>query len=282
MLNRLTISSLLMTVIVTAALAVVVLFSLNALSSWNSLQSAKRLAQVADVSGVMFKGMNSMRSDRSTTIRVLNADQAMDGDTEKFLRSARDIYVPALNRSLELLQGIDFTQKPTLVADLDRLNKLITAEHAEFWTEIVKPKAARRAGLAKEYGETFDALLALLDKIASGVAASVNHQSATIDQLLVIKQMAWLMRNTAGEASLIISNGLTSGKVSPEAVLAYNKLVGGIDTAWKAVQLATSGMELPSALTAAMANAEKAYSRRNTPGCANACWPPCRRARSPR
>ncbi|UFZ01517.1 methyl-accepting chemotaxis protein [Bradyrhizobium ontarionense] len=259
MLNRLTISSLLKTVIVTAALAVVAIFSLNAWNSWNRLQSAHRIARVAEVSGSMFKAMNSMRSDRSTTIRVLNADQAMDGNTEKFLRSARDIYVPALNRSLELLLGVDFAESQSLIAQLDRLNKTLTAEHTEFWSEIVKPKAARRAALAKEYGETFDTLLALLDKIAGNVAASVNHQSATIDQLLMIKQMAWLMRNTAGEASLIVSNGLTAGKVSPELVLAYNKLVGGVETGWKAVQLATSGMELPPPLAAAMVSTDKAY-----------------------
>ena len=259
MLNRLTISSLLKTVIVTAALAVVAIFSFNSWNSWNRLHSAQRIARVAEVSGVVFKGMNSMRSDRSTTVRVLNADQAMDAETEKFLRSARNIYVPALTRSLELLQDIDFAQKPSLIADLDRLNKTISAEHAEFWTEIVKPKAARRSGLPKEYGETFDALLAVLDKISGNVAASVNHQSATVDQLLVIKQMAWLMRNTAGEASLIISNGLTAGKVSPEQVLSYTKLVGGVETGWKAVQLATSGMDLPPALSAAMSATEAAY-----------------------
>ncbi|WP_315813389.1 HAMP domain-containing methyl-accepting chemotaxis protein [Bradyrhizobium sp. SZCCHNR2028] len=259
MLNRLTISSLLKTVIATAALAVIALFSLNAWNSWSRLQSAQRIARVAEVSGVLFKAMNSMRSDRSTTIRVLNADQAMDADTEKFLRSARGIYVPALDRSLDLLQGIDFQQNQSLVADLDRLNKTLTAEHSEFWTEIVKPKAARRAGLPKEYGETFDALLVLLDKITVNIAASVNHQSATVDQLLMIKQMAWLMRNTAGEASLVVSNALTAGKVSPEAVLAYTKQVGGVDAAWKAVQLATSGMSLPPALSAAMSGTEQAY-----------------------
>ncbi|CCD86785.1 putative methyl-accepting chemotaxis receptor/sensory transducer [Bradyrhizobium sp. ORS 285] len=259
MLNHLTISSLLKTVIITAALAVLMLFSLNAWSSWTRLQSAQQIARVVDLSAVLFKAMNSMRSDRSTTVRVLNADQAMDADTEKFLRAGREIYVPALNRGLELLQSMSFQQASSLVSDLARLNKTLTAQHAEFWTEIVKPKAARRAGLAKEYGETFDALLVLLDKIAANVAASVSHQSATVDQLLMIKQMAWLMRNTAGEASLVISNGLAAGKVSPEAVLSYNKLVGGIETGWKAVQLATSGLELPPALSAAMANTEKAY-----------------------
>ena len=52
------------------------------------------------------------------------------------------------------------------------------------------------------------ALLATLDKISANLAAAVNHQDATIDQLLSIKQAAWLLRNTAGEASLLVSTGL--------------------------------------------------------------------------
>ena len=43
------------------------------------------------------------------------------------------------------------------------------------------------------------------------LAGTVNHQDATIDQLFAIKQVAWLLRNTAGEASLLISNGLANG-----------------------------------------------------------------------
>ena len=49
------------------------------------------------------------------------------------------------------------------------------------------------------------------------LAATVNHQDAMIDQLLAIKQIAWLLRNTGGEASLIVSNALGTGKAAPES-----------------------------------------------------------------
>jgi methyl-accepting chemotaxis protein len=80
-----------------------------------------------------------------------------------------------------------------------------------------------------------------------------------IDQLLAIKQIAWLLRNTAGETSLLVSNGLAAGKVSPENQKAYTKLLGGIDIAWKALELTTAGMQLRSALSAAMAANNTAY-----------------------
>ena len=77
--------------------------------------------------------------------------------------------------------------------------------------------------------------------------------------MLAIKQIAWLLRNTAGEASLIVSIGLSSGKVSPEARLAYTKYSGGIDAAWTALELTASGMQLPPAISSAIAATKTAY-----------------------
>src|SRR5438034_9405125 len=101
--------------------------------------------------------------------------------------------------------------------------------------------------------ETTQGLLTTLDKLSGMLAANVNHQDATIDQLLAIKQIAWLLRNTAGEASLIVATGLNSGKVSPEASLAYTKYSGGIDAAASALELTASGRQLPTAIARAVA-----------------------------
>ena len=99
----------------------------------------------------------------------------------------------------------------------------------------------------------------MLEKLSGALAAAVNHQDATIDQLLAIKQIAWLLRNTAGEASLIVAIGLNSGKITPEAQLAYTKYAGGIDAAWNALELTASGMQLPPAISSAMAANKTAY-----------------------
>jgi methyl-accepting chemotaxis protein len=129
----------------------------------------------------------------------------------------------------------------------------------EFWEAVAKPKAQRRPELAKEYMTAANAMLEVLEKLSGALSAAVNHQDATIDQLLAIKQIAWLLRNTAGEASLIVSVGLSSGKVSPEARLAYTKYSGGIDAAWGALELTASGMQLPPAISSAIAATKTAY-----------------------
>ena len=259
MLNRLTVSALLKIVILVTSFAVVVGFSLNAWDSWGRLQASSRIALIADASANMFKAMHNLRTDRSTTNRLLNSDAPMEADIEKYLRNIRDTEMPAMNNALSLLGGIEFAQQQTLVPEFDRLFKTMTALQKEFWEAMGKPKAERRPTLAKDYMDATASMLATLDKLSGTLAAAVNHQDATIDQLLAIKQIAWLLRNTAGEASLIVSTGLNAGKVAPETKLAYTKFTGGIDAAWSALELTASGTQLPPAISTAMAATKTAY-----------------------
>jgi methyl-accepting chemotaxis protein len=259
MLNRLTVSALLKIVILATSFCVVIGVSLNAWDSWGRLQVANRISVVADTSAFLFKAMHNLRTDRSTTDRLLNSDAPMDADIEKYLRALRDAEMPSMANALQLLPGTQFAGQQTLVPEFDRLFKLLTAEQQEFWSEVAKPKASRRAALPKEYLETTQGLLDNLDKMSGQLAGAVNHQDAAIDQLLAIKQIAWLLRNTGGEASLIVSKGLAAGKITPEIRTNYIKFLGGTEIAWNALELTAAGMQLPPALSTALAATKTAY-----------------------
>src|SRR5215470_16088935 len=99
MLNRLTVAALLKAVILTTAFIVVVVFSMSAWESWERLQRTNRIALVADASANMFKAMDRLRSDRSTTNRLLNSDQPLDSEMDKYLRGLRDAEMPAMGRA---------------------------------------------------------------------------------------------------------------------------------------------------------------------------------------
>ncbi|MET4044120.1 methyl-accepting chemotaxis protein [Bradyrhizobium sp. RT6a] len=259
MLNRLTVSALLKAVIAITSICVVIALSLTAYESWDRLKTGNRISQIADTSADLFKAMHNLRTDRSTTVRLLNATEPMDGEIEKYLRALRDAQMPAMARALQLLPSMDFPQSGTLVPELARLFKLLTEEQKQFWEDVAKPKDQRRASLPKEYMETTQGLLDTLDKLSNNLAATVNHLDAAIDQLLSIKQNAWLLRNTAGEASLIVSTGLAAGKITPEGRYAYTQHIGGTSAMWKALELSTSGMQLPAGLASAMAAAKTSY-----------------------
>src|SRR5262245_16189523 len=172
MLNRLTVSALLKTVILATALCVVVGFSLNAWDSWGRLQVASRISVVADASANLFKAMHNLRTDRSTTNRLLNSDAPMDPDIENYLHNIRQTETTAMNNALVTLGSLEFASKTTLVPEFDRLLKSVGVMQKEFWEAMGKPKAQRRPTLAKEYMDTVTALLEVLDKLSGSLAAS--------------------------------------------------------------------------------------------------------------
>jgi len=119
MLNRLTIAALLKTVVLATASFLVLVFALNAWDCGQRLKSTNRIAVIADASASLFMAMNNLRSDRSTTSRLLNSDSPVDSEIDKYLRNIRDTEMPAMGNALGLLPSIEFTERAALVPELD-------------------------------------------------------------------------------------------------------------------------------------------------------------------
>jgi hypothetical protein len=112
MLNRLTVSALLKAVILTTSSCVVVASSFNAWDSWGGgrLQVAGRISVFSDASANLFRAVHNLRTDRTTTSRLLDSDAPMDGEFEKYLRSIRDDEMPAMGNALAALGAMEFAQ----------------------------------------------------------------------------------------------------------------------------------------------------------------------------
>ncbi len=260
MLKRLTVSTLLQSVIALLAVCVVALLVTTAWQSWERLRATGRIAAVADASTNAFKAMHNLRTDRSSTPRVLNGEAAVSPEIDKFLHGIHDAEMPAIRATAALLPSIPFAEQATLLAALNQqLNRLTTLQ-SEAWDAMHKPKKARRTALSKDYTDAAGALLATLEKISANLVASVNHNDPVIDQLLSIKQAAWLLRNTAGEASDLVSTGLVAtGSLPLEAQQTYTKSVGAIENAGSGLESSTQGMQLSPQLSEAMNGAKAAY-----------------------
>jgi methyl-accepting chemotaxis protein len=259
MLARVSATTLIKSVILFMAGCVVLMLALTSWQASSRLAVTSRIANIADASANAFKAMHNLRTDRSTTNRTLGANDPIDKEQETYLRKIRDSQMPALRKAAEILAEIDFADKKTLLPELTRLTQALTTMQTEFWGAVAKPKAARRAALANEYMETATTTLQVLDKISNQLAAAIHYNDPVVDQLLAIKSAAWLLRNTAGEASLIVSNSVNAGKAAPEARQNYTKFVGGIDIAWTALENAASGAQVPAEVARAVAAAKPAY-----------------------
>src|ERR1700716_3138570 len=259
MLNRLSANVLLKSTIATMAVAVVVMLAVNAWDCWRRLADASRIAVVADASGFAFKVLHNLRTDRATTFRELNSDQTMDPAIEKYVRGIRDSEMPALQSALAILESIDFADRATLLPELQREFKSMTALHAETGQAFTKPKAARREGLAKEYMDEANKLLDTLDKVSERIFESVKGKDSFVDQMMTMKQLAWRVRNGGGDASLMVSNGLAAGRLPPDAREKYAGFVGGAEAIWAGLLDMAAGTQLPPRLTEAIANAKNIY-----------------------
>jgi methyl-accepting chemotaxis protein len=259
MLNRLTISALLKSVIAVMATCVVAFLVTAAWDSWGRLQAAGRISVIAEASASAFTAMHNLRTDRASTTQTLNGEAVIDATLEKTLHDYRDAENPAMRSVANLGAAVDLADQNTLLPALTRLMETLKALQSESWDAMSRPKGSRRPTLAKEYAETTTALLSTLDKLSVQFITAVNHNDPVIDQLLAIKQLAWLLRDTGGQAALLISKGVAAGRLPPEARQNFTKFVTGTEFVWNALETMVAGAQMPANLVEAMATAKTAY-----------------------
>jgi len=61
--------------------------------------------------------------------------------------------------------------------------------------------------------------------VSQQLAASVKHEDAFIDQMLAMRQLAWMVRNSGGDASLAVTNAMAAGQAAPEVLDKYRTAV---------------------------------------------------------
>ncbi|MGV3634255.1 MAG: HAMP domain-containing protein, partial [Pseudorhodoplanes sp.] len=258
MLNRISVSALLKSVIGTLGVAVVIMLAMDAWSAWKEYRTATRGVAVIDVSRNLFTALHNLRVDRSTTFRDLTGQRQLT-ELSKQTQEVRAAELAALKPAIPALEALDFPNKQSLYpAVVASLNKL-TAMHAETARAVTQPREQRRPELAKEFSDEATKLLGLLDKLSEQLTATVKLDDALVDQLLAIKQLAWIARNSAGDAQVMVSNGLAGHKLPDDAMLIYTANLGKADAVWAALEDAAAGLTLPPQFQDAMRKAKAEF-----------------------
>ena len=220
---------------------------------------ASRISVIADASANMFKAMHNLRTDRSTTNRLLQF-RCADGQRHRKIsaRSSRGRNAGHEQRA-RLLDGIEFVRQQTLVPEFDRLFKTLTTLQKEFWDAWLsrRPRAVRR--WRRNIRRRPTALLETLDKLSGTLAADVNHQDAMIDQLLTIKQIAWLLRNTARRSFAHHFERAGRRTISPEIHVNLHQAPRRHRDRLESAGIDHCGNAVAAALASAMAATKTAY-----------------------
>ena len=240
------------------AATVMIVLAINAREAWNRLAAVERIAVVADVSADMFTALHNLRVDRATTSRDLNADVQFATLPQQLIE-VRGGDMPALKSAVVALAKADFPDKQSALTSLSQAVSKLEALHQQTAAALAAPKSARPPGLAKEYFTVTTSLMDLLDNISAQLNRSVKLEDSYIDQLMELKQLAWIARNGGGDASVVISNTLGGLPLPPDALTKYMMNVSTVDTAWAALEDLASGLPVPERFTKAVAEAKREF-----------------------
>jgi methyl-accepting chemotaxis protein len=258
MLNRISINLILKSVIGTLAAIVVLILSNDAWNSWGRLKTADRIAAVVDASGHLFTVQHNLRVDRSTTLRDMNAEKPLPGHSRQN-QEVRAAAMAALAPALAVLATLHWPEKQSVYPGLVEAAKRLADLHAETALAVTQAKASRRPGLAQEHFQLAGEMQQMLDAISAQLTRLVKRDDAYIDQLLIMKQLAWMARNTAGDAQVMIANGLAGQRLPNEPMRVYFENIAKADAAWAALLDVADGLPLPERFRQAVDKAKAEF-----------------------
>jgi methyl-accepting chemotaxis protein len=256
MLDKVSVNVILKSVIVVLAAAVVIVLAQGAWNSWARLKAVDRIVSVADASSHLFTALHNLRSDRARSVRFLLGDEQLAAKDPRLWES-RDAEMPALKSALIALESADFPGHQAMASDLAQRIKKLTALHEESGAAVMQPKAARRPGLAAEIRDEITAFIEMLDKLSSQLDGVIKLEDPFIDQMMELKELAWLARDAGGEASVILSNSLSGQPLPADAMLKYTGYVSKLGAMWALLEQRASGLQMPARFTDAVARVKR-------------------------
>ncbi|MBI1203806.1 MAG: HAMP domain-containing protein [Rhodopseudomonas sp.] len=257
MLSRLSINVLLKATIGSLSVAVIAVLIAGAWGSWTRLSNANHLAYVAEASTQLFTGLHNLRVDRAASNRDLRSDKS--NGLSSSLAETRGAEMPALRAGLIALHEAKLPDGAAVEAALKQAIDRLEALHAESVPAFSLPKASRPPNLAKDLFDHISSTMDLLDRISTELANSVKLEDAYVDQLMLIKQLAWTARNGAGDSSVMITNGIGGIAPPPDALVKYATSESRTATAWNALNEVAAGLTLPAQFAAAVRNADQEF-----------------------
>jgi methyl-accepting chemotaxis protein len=256
--NKLSVNQLLKSVIGALACAVVAMLVAGSWDSWTRLKSAERIANVASASAEIFTSLHNLRLDRTMTPRALQAEPVLTTLTPA-ITTPRGAMMPALKAALASVETIDFPGRQAALSNLDAAVKKLTSLHQDSEAALRQPKSARDAALAKEFIDSTTGMIDMLDKLATELTKLIILQDPYVDQLMELKQLAWIVRHNAGDLSVMVSNPLNGVPLLPEPMIKYTALLSKVESVWAVIGEIAAMLPLPAKFTEAMANANREF-----------------------
>ncbi|WP_235885705.1 hypothetical protein [Bradyrhizobium niftali] len=175
---------------------------------WRAYQNAIAAHALETRLAAGFDAVGSLTIERGPVNRALLGKSAADDAVLKEFAANRRTSDEALEKLQTLASGdADLTQRVKAAA------AKIAAAREEAASHWQKPLTERPGGIAaKAMRDYAEAMASLNELLESGIKATMRL-STTAGNLLDVAQKGWVIRQTAGQVSLLISGLVTSGHI---------------------------------------------------------------------
>ena len=114
-------------------------------------------------------------------------------------------------------------------------------------------------GIVEDIFKETDDLIKFIDKVSTQLTLSIKLQDPYIDQLMELKQIAWVVRNAAGDAAVAVSFALEGKPQTATAVDDYIAKVSKIRSTWAVLEDLANGLPLPASFAQARERVNRDY-----------------------
>ncbi len=197
----------------------------------------QRLSDLAAVDSLLFDATHAVRSERGASLTGLARSSADDGKIGNEVASVRRISEAALAKAMPLLAQLPGAALAKRAREIIQLRERVLPLRATIDAALAKPASERDEKIIKDWGST---MLELVDGIA-GTAADIESAmllaDPRVDQLIQVKQAAWLARDYGGRENLLTGKalGAATGFTETERQQVAD-FRGRVAVAWETVQ----------------------------------------------
>lgn len=252
------ISNLLRSAIALFSLALVGLLGSLTWQSWQAASSAREISRVVTTYSRMFPVLNAARLDRSSTERLLNGDRIVT-TLDPALMRLRTVEAASMQGTLETLRELHFAGADVVLDRFRSLNEQLTRLQAQTLSAMAQPKASRPADLAATYVKVQSEIIDQSNALANTLARLVQLKDPKIERLMMMFDLAWGTRGTAGDASLIVSTSLFGKPLPPDAPAKQRDFLAKAEGNWQFLEAVSSQMDMTPAFKQAFERSKSSY-----------------------
>ncbi|WP_247883856.1 methyl-accepting chemotaxis protein [Azospirillum sp. B21] len=236
----------------------VLIVSMDTVSSFRTLSSSRSVQTVAEASRTIFSAMQAIRSERGGTRRLLLQPPGSDAPMLAKLPGLRQSSAVAVEAvatvcgAVECASGLGTAEVRAAIARLDGLRNEVDAA-------LKITVAQRRKDLVDEWMGGSTGAIDLLARSSTTLLEPMRTLDPLFSELIGLKDAAVAAREAATPLRVLFDGAMLQKKVSSEDGSRMALARGQFEAAWRMVREAAQRPSTPEAVKAAIAAAERSY-----------------------